>query len=225
MTAGDNDPKPDATDLFENNTAHLNMNPHGYGIKIFNKSHWDLYAYLFCFDPSDYSITALCLPSLGLNKPPLRRNGSITVGYGPDGGDPFMFGLQSTDFVDAVFFKLFVCTKNIDMHHIPQSSPLVTSPASTSLSDDSTLGVVPRGVLQPLYAPPPEEGFWDVSGAAGTPLSPNSTPGVVPRHVLQPLYGPPPEEGFWDVSVAAVTISACPKPAKRGPRVFSNWRA
>jgi hypothetical protein len=57
MTAGDNDLRPDTTDLFDNNTAHLNMTPHGYGIKIFNKSHWDLYAYLFCFDPSDYSIT------------------------------------------------------------------------------------------------------------------------------------------------------------------------
>ncbi|KAJ7123573.1 caspase domain-containing protein [Mycena epipterygia] len=190
MTADDG-LKPDTTmDLFENNTARLSMASHGYGIEIFNKSHWDLYAYLFCFDPSDYSITALCLPSLGLNRPPLRRNGSITVGYGPDGGDPFKFCLQSTDnkFVDTVFFKLFVCTKNINMHHISQSSPLVTSPAST-------------------------------------PHSNNSTPGVVSRGVLQPLYAPPPEEGFWDVSVAAVTISACPKPAKRGPGVFWNWRA
>jgi hypothetical protein len=48
-------------DLFKNNVAHLEGtdttdSTAGYGIEIHNKSSFHLYAYLFAFNPFDYSI-------------------------------------------------------------------------------------------------------------------------------------------------------------------------
>ena len=58
MTDGSDGLKPNMIDILKDNTARLDTTDAAwYGIEIFNKSLRGLFAYLFCFDPSEYSIT------------------------------------------------------------------------------------------------------------------------------------------------------------------------
>ncbi|KAJ6541362.1 caspase domain-containing protein [Mycena capillaripes] len=126
-------PMKAGSNLFKNNVAHLEMadatdSAAEYGIEIRNQSSLDLYAYLFAFQLSDYSIEPLHLPPVGQNlSPPLEKHRSIAIGYN-GGGSPLIF---DTSDLAPIWLKLIVCTENVSMHHMRQSSPLSTSPEPT----------------------------------------------------------------------------------------------
>ncbi|KAJ7500001.1 caspase domain-containing protein [Mycena latifolia] len=162
--------KPKMSNLLKNNVAHLDLvEGSRYGFEILNKSGWDLYAYLFCFDPSDYSIAGIWMPPMGSTGPPLPADGSITIGYGSGGGLPLHFcpssrGLKLTD---TVFFKLFVSTKDINMHHIPQSSPLRAQESSPAPEFNHLAAqAVSREIVRRDAEKLPLPDVWDVSLAA-----------------------------------------------------------
>ncbi|KAJ6622353.1 caspase domain-containing protein [Mycena sp. CBHHK59/15] len=125
---------PEGTNIFKKNIAHLSISEPTlpYGVKIVNKSSYNLYPYLFFFDPSDYSVEALYQPSFTAVTPPLRLKGVLTVGYGGEGGAPLKFKPQP-GISDASFLKLIVSTKNIKLDHIAQSSPFNTPSASADV--------------------------------------------------------------------------------------------
>ncbi|KAJ6603005.1 caspase domain-containing protein [Mycena sp. CBHHK59/15] len=157
--------EPHRKNLFKNNVAHLSIDNASckYGIKIVNTGTYGLFPYLFYFDPSDYSIEALYLPSFTATTPPLEPKSFVTVGYGGSGGAPLRFKPQG-DVRDAAFLKVFVSTKNIKLDHIVQSSlfKAPSAPASGGTAHPPT--AAPR---MP-YRRHDDDAFWDVSLATIT---------------------------------------------------------
>ncbi|KAJ6589341.1 caspase domain-containing protein [Mycena capillaripes] len=128
---------------FKDNTFYLDAeSTRRYSLTIVNKSHLGFYPYLFYFNPADYSIKALFLPPSTAIEPPLKHRGSIAIGDGF--GETLNFTPEGTG-SDGGFFKLIVCTRNINLIHIAQASPFETittsgsSPASTSYGSDRLL--------------------------------------------------------------------------------------
>ncbi|KAJ7167146.1 caspase domain-containing protein [Mycena crocata] len=108
--------------MFKNNIAHVEITPNTrscYGIEIRNTGHLDLYAYVFAFDPDDYSVTAIYMPPLGSASPPLRSRSHIAVGYGASGGYKIDLALNDNENT-ALFLKLIVCSENLNLQHILQ---------------------------------------------------------------------------------------------------------
>ncbi|KDQ61082.1 hypothetical protein JAAARDRAFT_67479 [Jaapia argillacea MUCL 33604] len=100
-----------------------------YGIKIVNDSSIPLYAALFYFDNSDFSIISLYHPPYAAQfkvDPPLRPNGSITLGYGSGGEVPYTYEVNKGQDVDVGFLKLFLSSEYVDFSDIPQLSPFKT---------------------------------------------------------------------------------------------------
>ncbi|KAF7337910.1 hypothetical protein MVEN_02014200 [Mycena venus] len=104
-----------ADNLVDDNEVQL---PRGrqskYGIVVCNYSQFDLFPYLFRFDPASYAIEALYLPQ-PTNMPPLPAKSGpkptrITVGYDTGG-----YAFQET-----AFLKLFVSTQYLDFGRIRQ---------------------------------------------------------------------------------------------------------
>ncbi|KAJ7841777.1 hypothetical protein B0H13DRAFT_2365566 [Mycena leptocephala] len=98
-----------------------------YGFAICNYSQYDLFPYLFYFDPASYSIDAWYLPSSPTMAPPLPAKSDssteptrITVGYGAAGGYAFQFVIPEGMTSDTGFLKLFVSTKYLDLKRIEQ---------------------------------------------------------------------------------------------------------
>ncbi|KAJ7627877.1 caspase domain-containing protein [Mycena rosella] len=154
----------DKKNLLKRNIAHIDISEiqsARYTIEISNDSPWGLYVYLFSFDPSNYSIEALHMPPLGVTSPCVRANHSFVVGYGDS--NPFRLQTHSHDAPDAAFFKLFVCTENVNMRHILQRSPFEISETSTPTVHSD--GQIPRARIDQR---PPSSGFWDVSLAVVT---------------------------------------------------------
>jgi len=124
---------PIVGNLLVDNEAKLGLDKKAeYGIAIFNNSQYDLFPYLFYFDPSEYSIQSWYLPAAPNMDPPLpqpqgRDPMKLTVGYGAGGGDPFEFTLNPGEQSDTGFLKLFVSTKYVDMECITQKLDCITS--------------------------------------------------------------------------------------------------
>ncbi|KAJ6622352.1 hypothetical protein B0H10DRAFT_1944734 [Mycena sp. CBHHK59/15] len=135
---------------------HLGPSWNFYGIKIVNESSYSLYPYLFFFDPSDYSIEALYLPSFTAVTPPLGPKGFITVGYDGEGGALLCFKPQE-GVSDASFLKLIVSTKNINLDYISQSSPFETPSALWTTIHLNDITRMPVAVWSTDHI------FWDVS--------------------------------------------------------------
>ncbi|KAJ7736206.1 hypothetical protein DFH07DRAFT_966928 [Mycena maculata] len=151
--------------LFKKNVAHIDMADAAtfYGIEILNRTAWDLYVHLFVFNPFDYSVNALQMPQVGSSSAPLKAHQSITVGYG-SGDRPLSFAPEGT--VDnTAFFKCIVCTENIDLYHMLQSSPFKMPASPASDSGPTTQHDRPRmGINQ--QAAKPDKVFWDTASAA-----------------------------------------------------------
>ncbi|KAF7340968.1 Kinase-like protein [Mycena sanguinolenta] len=84
-----------------------------YGIVIRNASSYELFPYLFAFDPTSYSIVCLYSPD-STKYPPLRSvQGEVTIGMGGQRAlefGPLPRGMKKS----SAFLKLFVATKAID---------------------------------------------------------------------------------------------------------------
>jgi len=61
--------------------------------------------------------------STGKVDPPLRPQGSLTIGYGAGGGVPLVYVLRKGQDVDVGHLKLFLSTNHADLSGIPQDSP------------------------------------------------------------------------------------------------------
>ncbi|KAJ7289603.1 hypothetical protein C8J57DRAFT_1628643 [Mycena rebaudengoi] len=161
-----NNGESDDRDLLHNNVAQLDATDAQvaqYSIEIHNRGKRDLYAYLFSFDPSTYAIKALHMPSLGCNTP-IAPNSFITAGYGREDHSIFELHPKSLDVPDTVFFKLFACTENINMHHIAQCSPLedqLSSPVESDRCPDVGLSR-----MQPQFSS--RKPLWAISLAVVT---------------------------------------------------------
>jgi len=102
-----------------------------YGIELKNETNESFYPYLFFFDNSDLSIQPYFLPPFGLNNkviPPLKPNGSLTIGYTnndsdkvhPGGSGPFVYECRPGQDVDVGFLKLFLSNEYIDLSTLLQ---------------------------------------------------------------------------------------------------------
>lgn len=98
--------------------------------------------------------------------PPLKSGGSITVGYGPDGGSAIHFRCSDTISDTIAFCKVIVCTENVKLHHMVQSSlrlPVsVANEPERRREDILDRGIPTRRGLKMA----PGGGFWDASLAA-----------------------------------------------------------
>ncbi|KAH9932499.1 uncharacterized protein B0H18DRAFT_952237 [Fomitopsis serialis] len=121
-----------------------------YGMKIVNDSDYDLFPYIFNFDPNDYSIQltkrpGLALPESSSMAPPLRAHNSLKVGYGSR-----EIGKDSTirvevppgKDIDTSFLKLFVSTSFVDMVSSPKApTTAIERQGCRSLSNSASYGV------------------------------------------------------------------------------------
>ncbi|KAJ7138008.1 caspase domain-containing protein [Mycena epipterygia] len=119
-------PHLDVGNLLVDNEARFCLDPKAkYGFAICNYSQYDLFPYLFYFDPATYSIDGWFLPQSPNMLPPLGVKCSpeptrITVGYGAGGGYPFRFTIPEGMTFHTGFLKLFVSTKYLDLKRIEQ---------------------------------------------------------------------------------------------------------
>ncbi|KAL6306604.1 hypothetical protein BKA93DRAFT_148884 [Sparassis latifolia] len=97
-----------------------------YGIKITNKSNIPMFASLFYFDNSDFSISTYYQTPTGAGRvdTPLPPNGTLTIGYGSGGAVPFSYFLREGQDVDVGLLKLFLSTKHVDLSYVPVQSVL-----------------------------------------------------------------------------------------------------
>ncbi|KAI0731624.1 caspase domain-containing protein [Fomitopsis betulina] len=93
-----------------------------YGLKIVNDSSFDLFPYIFYFDPDDYSIQTWYQPESPSSAPPLRAHDSLKANYGlrSTGKELIKLSLPPGKDLDTGFVKLFVSTSYVDMQHIPK---------------------------------------------------------------------------------------------------------
>ncbi|KZT05434.1 uncharacterized protein LAESUDRAFT_727079 [Laetiporus sulphureus 93-53] len=95
-----------------------------YGVNITNNTNYDLFPYLFYFDPNDYSITQFYLSEEKMD-PPLKRHSSFQIGYGKRWTSRDAIQLTLTDGMsESAFLKLYVSTVWVKMDDLPQHSPL-----------------------------------------------------------------------------------------------------
>ncbi|KAJ7137943.1 caspase domain-containing protein [Mycena epipterygia] len=119
-------PNLDLGNLLVDNEGRFRLEPEGkYGFAICNYSQYDLFPYLFYFDPATYSIDAWYKPESSTMEPPLKAKSGpeptrITVGYGAGGGYAFQFVIPEGVTSDTGFLKLFISTKYLDMSRVEQ---------------------------------------------------------------------------------------------------------
>ncbi|KZT70667.1 hypothetical protein DAEQUDRAFT_764535 [Daedalea quercina L-15889] len=97
-----------------------------YGLTLINTSAYDLYPYVFYFDPSTYGIQAWYLPPGERVRAPLPRSqgrvpGQLPIGYGAGEADSIRFSLAPGAKREAGFLKIFVSTSYVDMRSLRQN--------------------------------------------------------------------------------------------------------
>ncbi|KAJ7302589.1 hypothetical protein DFH08DRAFT_826472 [Mycena albidolilacea] len=119
-------PNLELGNLLVDNEGRFRLKPEGkYGFAICNYSQYDLFPYLFYFDPATYSVDGWYKPESPTMEPPLKAKSGpeptrITVGYGAGGGYAFQFAIPEGLTSDTGFRKLFVSTKYLDMSGVEQ---------------------------------------------------------------------------------------------------------
>ncbi|KAG9310082.1 hypothetical protein JVU11DRAFT_9691 [Chiua virens] len=96
-----------------------------YGVKVTNHTKRDLYLNAFLFNNSSLSIVP-CYTQPGHTKTPeapLKKNGAITIGYGPGGTSPFTYSLEEGRDIDVGYLKFFFATRAVDLSDVAQSPP------------------------------------------------------------------------------------------------------
>ncbi|KAJ7747457.1 hypothetical protein DFH07DRAFT_747791 [Mycena maculata] len=126
--------------LVADNTVTITSTPDNkFGFTIRNTSMFDLFPYLFYFDPEEYTINLWYGPEAPQVAAPLKAktqqlHGEVTIGMGSEPG--FGFELPDNQKSGSGFFKLFVATEYLEMDWIQQKiSPL-----------DPTFEGAPRGL-------------------------------------------------------------------------------
>jgi len=94
-----------------------------YGLKIYNVGETSLYISALFFD-NDLSIVSMFEPS---SSSPTARHldigQSTTMGYGPDGGDPWKYFLTEGQTHDVGYIKVYISKQPFDLSFLLQPSP------------------------------------------------------------------------------------------------------
>ncbi|VDC07258.1 unnamed protein product [Peniophora sp. CBMAI 1063] len=99
-----------------------------YGIRLDNKSSRALHVWAFYFDCSDLTIMDYHMPSAvqtGYDaevEPSLPGYGSLSIGYGPGGSQPFKYTLRNEQNADLGVIKIFLSTEAVDLRGLLQDS-------------------------------------------------------------------------------------------------------
>ncbi|KAG8794534.1 hypothetical protein FRC12_023743 [Ceratobasidium sp. 428] len=96
-----------------------------YGMKIINESSYNLYPYLFYFDVNGQSIEKWNDQVVGKthSDAPLRKNSTLTVGYGAGGAIPFAFEVDNNKELELGMLKLYVTNLQGEFSSIEHLSP------------------------------------------------------------------------------------------------------
>ena len=147
-----------------------------YGLTLINKSPYDLFAYVFYFDPMDYSITVSIFLSSSAatdwytqgwhlptneNKAPLKKvaeKGHLEIGYGGGVYDSIKFSLREGVKRESGFLKVFVSTSYVDMSNFVETGY------------DFETGEVARGASMTKV---PRKGGWSASTYVLTCVAPS----------------------------------------------------
>ncbi|RXW18479.1 hypothetical protein EST38_g7377 [Candolleomyces aberdarensis] len=120
--------------------VELTVGPHNkedlYGFKITNHTKLNVYPYLFYFDSSNFSITALYQPT-AIQKgaearpaPSMSGGDSLAIGYGSEGATPQNMALSSDNIdLERGYFRLYVSTHYVDISSMEQGDISVQLPA------------------------------------------------------------------------------------------------
>ncbi|KIM26650.1 hypothetical protein M408DRAFT_25142 [Serendipita vermifera MAFF 305830] len=125
---GVNGRSPDGPNLIHDGIVDIIVDENDenmYGMTLKNTSNDPLYASIFYFDNSNFSITSYFQPptSGGRVDPPLLPRQALPIGYGGGGSPPITYSLESGQDIDVGFIKIFISTEPIDLSVVPQGSP------------------------------------------------------------------------------------------------------
>ncbi|PVG04722.1 hypothetical protein CPB86DRAFT_13246 [Serendipita vermifera] len=96
-----------------------------YGIKVTNTGSVPLYISAFFFDHSNLAIHSCYQPPTGHGQvdPSLEPNGSLSIGYGSSGTEPYIYFVSNGSSTEIGFIKLFISTEKVDLSGVAQPSP------------------------------------------------------------------------------------------------------
>ncbi|KJA14574.1 hypothetical protein HYPSUDRAFT_195003 [Hypholoma sublateritium FD-334 SS-4] len=128
--------KPVDDNLFDKDPTTIEVDDEqDFGITIINDSDDVLYAYLYYFDPNDFTITEHYAPPLGAGSgrlttmteigldAALPAHSRLGVGHGNSGSQPMRFSIPEGQKEDIGFFRLFLSTTPGNFQSIAQLSP------------------------------------------------------------------------------------------------------
>ncbi|VDC07260.1 unnamed protein product [Peniophora sp. CBMAI 1063] len=99
-----------------------------YGMSLRNSFGVPLHVSVFFFDCSDLSVNYYQPPAIGKSgEASLPADGTLSIGYGADGGVPFKFRLRPGQERDVGFIKVFISTEPVDLSGVLQASVFDTS--------------------------------------------------------------------------------------------------
>jgi len=98
-----------------------------YGLTLLNNSDFDLWPYVFYFDPSNYATQCLYRPPSKGGNPPLPKKrgdqpGRLPIGYGASETGSIRFSLPEGASKDTGFLKIFVSTSYVDTSGVEQDA-------------------------------------------------------------------------------------------------------
>ncbi|EDR13903.1 uncharacterized protein LACBIDRAFT_321574 [Laccaria bicolor S238N-H82] len=124
-----------------------------YGYKITNESKRDLYINAFYFDNTDFSIqTYYQSPTSGKFEtyPTLTQGGgSLTLGYGSGGVNPFTYCLEEGSDIDVGYLVFFISSENVNLSTIPQETPF-EGPGRKSVQKKPPAQLIYGTILVPI---------------------------------------------------------------------------
>ncbi|PVG04720.1 hypothetical protein CPB86DRAFT_746755 [Serendipita vermifera] len=121
-----------------------------YGIKITNTREFPLFVSVFYFDHSSLEILSYYQPPTGHGKvdPSIEPKGSLSIGYGSSGAEPYGYVVSGDADKEVGFLKVFISSEKVDLSGIPQASPF---------SEDERRPGNTRGARQ---RPKEPQSFW-----------------------------------------------------------------
>jgi len=130
LLASDTEPIPKSEDAFhyrleEVKEAVITDMDSYYGLTLTNRSPFDLFPYVFYFDPEKYSIQAWYLPSSSSPPLPCQKHdqaSKLFIGYGDSSADTLKFSLPEGTIADSGFLKIFASTSYVDLESITRLS-------------------------------------------------------------------------------------------------------
>ncbi|KAH7337408.1 caspase domain-containing protein [Rhizoctonia solani] len=96
-----------------------------FGLELTNHSGENLYPYVLYYDFEDYSVGCLYEPPSRSGRPPLQAGGTLAIGYGSSGSQPFQVDFTNPE-SDKEYgaFVLLVFSEWVDITYLQQESPL-----------------------------------------------------------------------------------------------------